>query len=142
MPHCIFLHLLIWLPLLNLQVCEAADNAPWRSQRLTTQELLEREWNRGKRVCPLFSFCGVFNYLFKCDVCTVQIKVLLQTSWGICLHIWWQRKCQGQLKQSGAMLWQTSSRDGMMLIQEWRIDSKSFFQRLMNLKRRRPGLLG
>ena len=67
MPHCIFLHLLIWLPLLNLQVCEAADNAPWRSQRLTTQELLEREWNRGKRVCPLFSVFGVFNYLFKCD---------------------------------------------------------------------------
>jgi hypothetical protein len=48
-------------------VCEAADDAPWRSQRLTTQQLLEREWNRGKRVSPIFSVFGIFNHLFKCD---------------------------------------------------------------------------
>ena len=51
----------------NLQVCEAADDAPWRSERLTTRQLLEREWTRGKRVSPLFSVFGIFNYLFKCD---------------------------------------------------------------------------
>ena len=28
---------------------------------------MEREWNRGKRVSPLFSVFGVFNTLFKCD---------------------------------------------------------------------------
>ena len=50
-----------------LQVCESADDADWRTQRLSTQELLEREWNRGKRVSPLFAVFGVFNTLFKCD---------------------------------------------------------------------------
>jgi hypothetical protein len=52
---------------MRLQVCEAADDAPWRSQRLTTQQLLEREWTRGKRVSPILSVFGVFNHLFKCD---------------------------------------------------------------------------
>ena len=50
-----------------VHVCEAADDAPWRSQRLTTLQLLDREWTRDKRVSPLFSVFGILNYLFKCD---------------------------------------------------------------------------
>jgi hypothetical protein len=34
---------------------------------LTTAELLQREWERGKSPCPLFSVFGVYNYLFKVD---------------------------------------------------------------------------
>ncbi len=51
----------------HIQVCEAADDADWRRERLTTQEFLEREWRRGKRVCPLFAVFGIFNTLFKVD---------------------------------------------------------------------------
>jgi hypothetical protein len=54
---------------MQTQVCEAGEDAPWRSPegRLSTQELLKREWNRGKRVCPLFSVFGIFNHLFVVD---------------------------------------------------------------------------
>jgi len=48
-------------------VCEAADDAEWRSQRLSTMELLQREWERGKMPSPIFACFGVFNHLFKCD---------------------------------------------------------------------------
>ncbi len=50
-----------------LQVCEAADNAAWRSQRLNTLEILQREWERGKKTSPIFACFGVFNHLFKID---------------------------------------------------------------------------
>ena len=49
------------------KVCEAADDAYWRTDRLTTLELLQREWERGKHVCPLFSVFGIYNTLFKVD---------------------------------------------------------------------------
>ena len=54
---------------MQTQVCDAGEDEPWRSPagRLSTQELLEREWNRGKRVCPLFSVFGIFNHLFVVD---------------------------------------------------------------------------
>ena len=51
----------------SFQVCEAADDAEWRTQRLTTVELLQREWERGKRTSPIFACFGIFNHLFKCD---------------------------------------------------------------------------
>lgn len=35
--------------------------------RLTTTELLEREWDRGKMPSPIFACFGIFNHLFKCD---------------------------------------------------------------------------
>jgi len=52
-----------------LQVCEAEDDAEWRQPQsaLTTAELLQREWERGKFPSPLFSVFGVFNHLFKID---------------------------------------------------------------------------
>lgn len=49
------------------KVCDAEDDAEWRSQRLTTAALLRREWERGKRVSPIFSVFGVTNSLFKID---------------------------------------------------------------------------
>jgi hypothetical protein len=52
---------------MTLQVCEASDAAEWRSQRLSTMELLQREWERGKMPSPIFACFGIFNYLFKCD---------------------------------------------------------------------------
>lgn len=48
-------------------VCEADDNAEWRPNRLDTKQLLQREWERGKRVSPIFSVFGIFNHLFKVD---------------------------------------------------------------------------
>ena len=48
-------------------VCEAADDADWRSQRLSTMELLQREWERGRWPSPIFACFGIFNHLFKCD---------------------------------------------------------------------------
>ena len=49
------------------EVCEAADNAQWRSHRLSTKTFFQREWERGKKVTPLFSVFGIFNFLFKID---------------------------------------------------------------------------
>ena len=49
------------------KVCDASDDANWRQQRLTTSELLMREWERGKKTCPLLSVFGIFNTLFKID---------------------------------------------------------------------------
>ena len=48
-------------------VCDAADDAPWRTQRLGTSEFLQREWERGKKVCPIFSVFGMVVHIFKVD---------------------------------------------------------------------------
>lgn len=48
-------------------MCEASDDAPWRAERLDTQQFLQREWERGKRTSPIFSVFGVFTHLFKVD---------------------------------------------------------------------------
>ena len=48
-------------------VCEAADDASWRHRRLSTTEILQRQWERGKLPSPIFSVFGVFNHLFKID---------------------------------------------------------------------------
>jgi hypothetical protein len=50
-----------------IQVCDADDGAPWRTQRLTTSALLLRESLRGKKISPIFSVFGVYNTLFKVD---------------------------------------------------------------------------
>jgi len=73
---------------MRLQVCEAADDAPWRSQRLTTQQLLEREWTRGKRVSPIFSVFGVFNHLFKCDWMHCADQGIAADFLGESLRVW------------------------------------------------------
>ena len=48
-------------------MCEAEDNAQWRSERLETREFLRREWERGKMPSPIFSCFGIFTFLFKVD---------------------------------------------------------------------------
>jgi len=49
------------------QVHEAADDAEWRSNRLTTQQFLERQMMEGRRISPIFKVFGVFTYLFRVD---------------------------------------------------------------------------
>jgi len=51
----------------STEVAEADDNARWRTDRLTTMQLLNRELARGKPVSPIFSVFGVTNSLFKID---------------------------------------------------------------------------
>ena len=48
-------------------MCEASDDAYWRHDRLTTLELMQREWERCKKVCPLLAVFGIFIALFKID---------------------------------------------------------------------------
>ena len=48
-------------------MCEADDNARWRTARLSLEGLLTREVARGKKVSPIFSVMGVTNRLFKID---------------------------------------------------------------------------
>ena len=46
---------------------EADDNAEWRSNRLNTNQFLERQILNGRRISPIFSVFGVFIYLFRVD---------------------------------------------------------------------------
>ena len=46
---------------------EAADDAEWRTSRLTTQQFLARLVERGRKISPIFSVFGVETYLFRVD---------------------------------------------------------------------------
>ena len=46
---------------------EAADDAEWRHQRLTTHQFIQRSIESGRRVSPIFSVFGVQTYLFRVD---------------------------------------------------------------------------
>ena len=48
-------------------VHEAADDADWRHNRLTTQQFLKRQMETGRRISPIFSVFGVETYLFRVD---------------------------------------------------------------------------
>ncbi len=50
-----------------MQVHEAADDADWRSSRLTTEAFLRRQMETGRRISPIFSVLGVECYLFRVD---------------------------------------------------------------------------
>ena len=50
-----------------LQVHEAADDAGWRSSRLTTEAFLRRQLETGRRISPIFSVFGVEVHLFRVD---------------------------------------------------------------------------
>ena len=46
-------------------VHEAADDADWKHNRLTTQQFLKRQMETGRRISPIFSVFGVETYLFR-----------------------------------------------------------------------------
>jgi hypothetical protein len=50
-----------------LQVHEAADDAGWRSSRLTTEAFLRRQLETGRRISHIFSVFGVEVHLFRVD---------------------------------------------------------------------------
>ena len=45
----------------------AEDDAAWRSQRLTTEQFLQRQVEQGRRISPIFSVPGMEIYIFRVD---------------------------------------------------------------------------
>ena len=51
----------------SAQVHEASDDADWRHARISTQQFIQRQFETGRRVSPIFTVFGVETYLFRVD---------------------------------------------------------------------------
>ena len=48
------------------QVCEAADDARWRGEKMNTKQFMQRAWERSKLICPLLCVFPISVYLSLC----------------------------------------------------------------------------